>query len=81
MGMSKSNIYNKIKKYYQNISLVESQPGSGRNLKLAELAEGFILGQIIANNTLKLGEIKEKLKQYFNIEISKKTIEKIFKRT
>ena len=60
------------KKYDQNISLVERQPGSGRNPKLTELAEGFILGLIIANNTLKCGGIKENLKQYFNIEISKK---------
>ena len=77
MGMSRSSIYNRKKKYDQNISLVERQPGSGRNPKLTELAEGFILGLIIANNTLKWGGIKEKLKQYFNIEISKKTIEKI----
>ena len=59
------------KKYDQNISLVERQPESGRNSKLTELAEGFILGLIIANNTLKWGGIKEKLKQYFNIEIKK----------
>ena len=79
MGMSRSSIYNRKKKYDQNITLVERQPGSGRNPKLTELDEGFMLGLIIANNTLKWGEIKEKLKQYFNIEISKKTIEKIFK--
>ena len=83
MGMSRSSIYNRKKKYDQNISLVERQPGSGRNPKLTELtelAEGFILGLIIANNTLKWGGIKEKLKQYFNIEISKKLLQ-IFKRT
>ena len=81
MGMSRSNIYNRKKKYDQNISLVERQPGSGRNPKLTEQADGFILGLIIANNTLKWGGIKEKLKQYFNIEISKKNYRKDFKRT
>ena len=81
MGMSRSSIYNRKKKYDQNISLVERQPGSGRNPKLTELAEGFILGLIIANNTLKCGGIKEKLKQYFNIEISKKNYRKKFKWT
>ena len=81
MGMSRSSIYNKNKKYDQNISLVERQPESGRNPKLTELAEEFILGLIIANNTLKWGGIKEKLKQYFNIEISKKNYWKFFERT
>ena len=64
------------KKYDQNISLVERQPGSERNPKLTELAEGFILGQIITNNTSKWGRIKEKLKQYFNIEIKKNYLKK-----
>ena len=48
--MSRSNILNRKKKYDQNITLVERQLGSGRNLKLTE---GFILGLIIANYTLK----------------------------
>ena len=59
MGLSRSSIYNRKKKYDQNIFLVERQPGSGRNPKLTELAEGFILGLIIANNTLKCGGIKK----------------------
>ena len=46
------------KKYDQNIFLVERQSRSGRNPKLTELAEGFILGLIIANNTLKWWGIK-----------------------
>ena len=79
MSMFKSSIYNIKKKYDQNISLVERQSGSGRNLKLTELAEGFILRLIIADNTLKWGGIKEKLKQYFNIEISKQIYWKFLK--
>ena len=39
MSMSRSSIYNRKKKYDQNISLVERQPESGRNPKLTELAE------------------------------------------
>ena len=69
IDMSRSNIYNRKKKYDKNICLIERQPGSGRNQKLTELAELFILGLIIANYTLKLCVIKLKLKQYFNIEI------------
>ena len=79
MGMSRSNILNRKKKYDQNISLVERQPGSGRNPKLTELAEGFILGLIIANNTLKWGGIKENWKSVFILRFHKKTIEKILK--
>ena len=40
------SIITEKKKYDQNISIVERHPGSGRNSKLNELAEGFILGLI-----------------------------------
>ena len=53
MGMSRSSIYNRKKKYGQNIYLVVRQPGSRRISKLTELAEEFILELIIANNALK----------------------------
>ena len=53
MDMSRSSIYNRKNKNDQNISLVERQHELGRNPKLTELAEGLILGLIIAKNTLK----------------------------
>ena len=72
MGMSRSSIYNRKKKYDQNISLVERQPGSERNPKLTELAEGFILGLIITNNTLKCGGIKKNWNSILILRFQKK---------